>query len=152
MSAKAASKAGHVNAEAAGDARKPSRKAVGNAGEQGAADFLAARGYRLVDANVRPEGGMARGEIDLVAWHGDVLVFVEVKTRRARQGAQGTPGEAITASKRRQLVSLAQTYLAHHGLDDVPCRFDVVEAVPHVQGGFSFGLLPNAFDASDCAG
>lgn len=129
-----------------------SRKAVGNAGEQGAADFLVSRGYRLIDANVRPEGGMARGEIDLIAWDGDTLVFVEVKTRRARFGAQGTPGEAITPSKRRQLVSLAQMYLAYHGLDDVACRFDVVEAVPRAGGGFCFTLLPNAFDGSDCAG
>jgi len=128
-----------------------SRKAVGNAGEQGAADFLAARGYRLVDANVRPEGGMARGEIDLIAWDGDVLVFVEVKTRRTLHGAQGTPGEAITQAKRRQLVSLAQAYLAHHALDDVLCRFDVVEATPRAGGAFCFSLLPNAFDGSDCA-
>ncbi len=127
-----------------------SRKAVGNAGEQGAADFLAARGYRLVDANVRPEGGMARGEIDIVAWDGHVLVFVEVKTRRTRQGAQGAPSEAITPAKRRQLVSLAQAYLAHHGLDDVLCRFDVVEAVPRADGALCFSLLPNAFDGSDC--
>ncbi len=128
-----------------------SRKAVGNAGEQGAAAFLAARGYRLIDANVRPEGGMARGEIDIVAWDGNVLVFVEVKTRRTAAGAQGTPGEAITPAKRRQLVSLAQTYLAHHDLDDVACRFDVVEAIPRPTGTYSFSLLPNAFDGSDCA-
>jgi len=126
-----------------------SRKAVGNAGEQGAADFLAARGYRLVDANVRPEGGMARGEIDLIAWDGDVLVFVEVKTRRARHGTQGTPGEAVTQAKRRQLVSLAQAYLAHHRLDNVDCRFDVVEVVPQAEGRLCCFLLPNAFDASD---
>ncbi len=127
-----------------------SRKAVGNAGEQGAADFLAARGYRLVDANVRPEGGMARGEIDLIAWDGSVLVFVEVKTRRTAHGAQGTPGEAITRAKRRQLVSLAQAYLAHHNLDDVPCRFDVVEATPRADGVLCYSLLQNAFDGSDC--
>ena len=35
------------------------------------AAFLEARGYRIVDANVRPLGGMARGEIDLIAWHGE---------------------------------------------------------------------------------
>lgn len=127
-----------------------SRKAVGNAGEQGAADFLTAHGYRLVDANVRPEGGMARGEIDIIAWDGDVLVFVEVKTRRTAHGAQGTPGEAITPAKRRQLVSLAQAYLAHHDLDDVACRFDVVEATSRTNGAFFFSLLPNAFDGSDC--
>lgn len=125
-----------------------STKAVGTAGEQGAADFLAAQGYRLVDANVRPQGGMARGEIDLIAWDGSVLAFVEVKTRRRRHGAQGTPGEAVTAAKQRQLVSLAQAYLARHALDDVDCRFDVVEVVPRPDNSFSFSLLQNAFDGS----
>lgn len=126
-----------------------SRKAVGNAGEQQAADFLARRGYQIVDANVRPEGGMARGEIDLVAWDEGVLVFVEVKTRRVRHGSQGTPGEAVTQAKRRQLVSLAQAYLAHHCLDNIDCRFDVVEVVAGADGGLRCSLLRNAFDGSD---
>ena len=125
------------------------RKAVGAAGEASAVAFLESRGYRLVDANVRPEGGMARGEIDLIAWHGDCLVFVEVKTRRMAQGTQGTPLEAVDARKRRQLVALAAAYLAHHALDNVPCRFDVVEVIES-RGGFArFRLLLNAFDATD---
>lgn len=138
-----------MSRKAVGNAGSTHGKAVGNAGETGAADFLAARGYRLVDANVRPEGGMARGEIDIIAWDGDVLVFVEVKTRRTRLGPQGTPGEAITRAKRRQLVSLAQAYLAHHALDDVPCRFDLVEAAPRRDGVLCFSLMQNAFDGSD---
>ena len=125
------------------------RKTVGAAGEASAIAFLESRAYRLVDANVRPEGGMARGELDLIAWHGECLVFVEVKTRRVASGAQGTPGEAVDARKRRQLVSLAAAYLAHHALDDVPCRFDVVEVVEGREGFARFRLIPNAFDATD---
>ncbi len=125
------------------------RKTVGAAGEASAVKFLESLGYRPVDTNVRPEGGMARGELDLIAWHGDCLVFVEVKTRRTFQGAQGTPLEAIDAHKRRQLVSLAVAYLAYHALDDVPIRFDVVEIVEGREGFARFRLLPNAFDATD---
>jgi putative endonuclease len=125
------------------------RKTVGAAGEASAIAFLEARDYRVVDANVRPEGGMARGELDIIAWHGDCLVFVEVKTRRVAHGAQGTPSEAIDARKRRQLVALAISYLAHHALDDVPCRFDVVEVIGGREGFAHFRLLPNAFDATD---
>ena len=125
------------------------RKTVGARGEAAAAAYLEARGYRLVDANVRPEGGLARGEIDLVAWHGEYLVFIEVKTRRARRGAQGTPAEAIHARKRRQLLALASSYLAKYSLDDVPCRFDVVEVIEGRDGLARIHLLPNAFDATD---
>ncbi len=124
-------------------------KTKGATGETDAAEFLTARGYRLVDANVRPQGGMARGEIDLIAWHGEFLVFIEVKARRRARSAHGTPAEAIDARKRKQLVSLAQAYLAKHDMDSIPCRFDVVEVLfvpgrpPHVS------LLANAFDATD---
>ncbi|MBV9849909.1 MAG: YraN family protein [Armatimonadetes bacterium] len=127
------------------------RKAVGAQGESTAAAFLESRGYRLVDANVRPEGGMARGEIDLIAWHGEFLVFIEVKTRHAAWGAQGAPMEAVDARKRRQLLALAAAYLARHALDDVQCRFDVVEIVETKDGFARFRLLPDAFTAMDSA-
>jgi len=123
------------------------RKTVGAQGEAATAAFLEARGYRPVDANVRPEGGMARGEIDLIAWHDEYLVFVEVKTRHVARGAQGLPREAVDARKRRQLLALAAAYLARHSLDDVPCRFDVVEVVEGADGFARFRLLPNAFTA-----
>ncbi len=120
-------------------------KSKGTAGETAALAFLAARGYQIIDCNVRPEGGMARGELDAVAWHGETLVFVEVKTRRTARGQQGAPSEAIDARKRRQLARLAELYLAQHALDDVPCRFDVVEAIPVHADTFHFALLPDAF-------
>ena len=126
-------------------------KTVGAQGEATTAAFLEARGYRLVDANVRPEGGLARGEIDLIAWHGEYLVFIEVKTRHAARGAQGTPAEAVDARKRRQLLSLAAAYLAKHNLDDVPCRFDVVEVVEGKDGFSQFHLFANAFDGMDAS-
>ena len=126
-------------------------KTFGAQGEMVTAAFLESRGYRLVDSNVRPVGGRSRGEIDLIAWHGQFLVFIEVKSRRHARGAQGTPAEAVDRRKRRQLVFLATAYLARHGLDDVPCRFDVVEVIGGGDGIAQFRLLPNAFDASDAA-
>ncbi len=125
------------------------KKAIGGAGEMGAAAWLEARGYAIIDANVRPEGGMARGELDLVAWDGETLAFVEVKTRKTARSALGTPAEAIDARKRRQLAALALSYLAKFDLDDVPCRFDVVEVVQSPPSPPRFSLLRNAFDVSD---
>lgn len=129
----------------------PSRnhKTVGALGEAETAAFLERRGYRLIDANVRPLEGMARGEIDLIAWQDETLVFIEVKTRRTALGAQGRPSEAVDRRKRTQLVALATAYLAKHSLDDVPCRFDVVEVVEDRGHRRSFSLLVNAFDAAD---
>jgi putative endonuclease len=98
-------------------------KQAGRSGEDEAAQLLTARGYRVVARNVRPLPGLARGEIDLIAWDGRTLVFVEVKTRRR---ASASPEISVGIAKRRQLVMLAEAYLS--GLHDQPesCRFDVV--------------------------
>lgn len=99
------------------------KKAIGNRGEGAALEYLESLGYRVVDTNVRPLPGMARGEIDIVAWDDETLCFVEVKTRRST-GAE--PAEAVGPHKQKQLALLAEAYLALHDLDDIPCRFDVV--------------------------
>ena len=72
---------------------------------------------------------MARGEIDVIAWDGEYLAFVEVKTRRTALGAQGSPAEAVGLRKQQQITRLALAYLAKHELDNVSCRFDVVAVV-----------------------
>jgi putative endonuclease len=125
------------------------RKSLGDRGEADAVRFLEERGYRMVDSNVRPFPGMARGEIDLIAWHGEDLVFIEVKTRRTASGSQGAPIEAITPAKQRQMVRLASFYLGRYNLTEVPCRFDVVEVVREPGRPPQFSLIQNAFDATD---
>lgn len=64
------------------------------------------------------------GELDLIAYDGDVLVFIEVKARSSARF--GLPEEALTPRKRRQILRLAQAYRALAGLEYSPCRFDVV--------------------------
>ncbi|GBD30520.1 hypothetical protein HRbin32_01627 [bacterium HR32] len=94
-------------------------RGVGGAAEEAAARALARRGYRVVDRNVR----FRFGELDLVCEHQGVLVFVEVKARRARD--HGHPLEAITPGKREQLARLGAAYLQRLGRSP-PCRFDAV--------------------------
>ena len=125
------------------------RKATGARGERETLDFLEVRGYRVVDTNVRPLGGMARGEIDVIAWEGEYLVFCEVKTRRTALGNQGTPAEAVDARKQKQLTRLALAYIAKHDLDDVPCRFDVVEVVRRPPHPAQIRLLRDAFQPTE---
>lgn len=93
----------------------------GRAAEHLAAQYVEAMGYRIVDRNVR----IGRfGELDLVAYDGETLVFIEVKARSSARF--GMPEESITARKRRLLLRAAQLYMSVHGVADIPCRFDVV--------------------------
>lgn len=93
----------------------------GREAEQVAARYLEALGYRIVARNVH----VGRfGELDMIAYDGETLVFVEVKARSSARF--GVPEEHITARKRRFLVRAAQAYMSLHGITDVPCRFDVV--------------------------
>ena len=123
------------------------RKATGASGERETLVFLEAQGYRVVDVNIRPLEGMARGEIDMIAWDGEYLVFIEVKTRRTAIGPQGSPAEAVDTRKRKQLTKLALAYIAKHNLDDVPCRFDVIAIVQRPNSPITFTLLRDAFTA-----
>ncbi|MGH7433691.1 MAG: YraN family protein, partial [Candidatus Methylomirabilales bacterium] len=77
------------------------RRAVGIEGEAVARRFLEDLGFRIVEENF----SCPLGELDLIAEEGDVLVFVEVKTRRS--ALFGTPAEAVHARKQRQILRVA---------------------------------------------
>ncbi len=73
----------------------------------------------------------------------DVLVFVEVKTRRGRD--YGTPEEAFTRSKSKRLLELGQRYLLERDIDDVEWRVDLVAVELDKQGVLKrFEHIPNA--------
>jgi putative endonuclease len=92
----------------------------GQRGEDLAADFLSAKGYRIVARNWRS----GRGEIDIIAWqHETLLVFVEVKTRRNE--VFGSPESAVDTKKQQLLLRTAGAYMAHIGYEWA-VRFDVV--------------------------
>ena len=125
-------------------------KALGAAGEKLAAERLEGSGYRIVDANVRPVGGRARGEIDLIAWDGEYLVFIEVKSRRAGSRQSVAPILAVDRRKRRQIIWLTDFYLAKHRLDDIPVRFDIVEILQQGAHDPVITVHRGAFDRTDC--
>ena len=117
------------------------RQAVGARAEREAASALTASGLAVVARNVRLTGG----EIDLICRDGDVWVFVEVKARRP--GWDDAPAAAVSWSKRRRIVRLAQQYLKWRGLRDVRCRFDVVDVTVDRAGTQTVRHLRSAFDA-----
>jgi putative endonuclease len=96
--------------------------------EEHASRYLAEKGYKIVKRNFR-FGNV--GEIDIVCYDDEMLVFVEVKARN--NYAYGTPEESITPRKQSQLKKVAKMYYSVNRLEDVPCRFDVV-AIDHLFG------------------
>lgn len=95
------------------------RRAVGLEGEAVARRFLKNLGFRIVEENFN----CPLGEIDLIVEDGDILVFVEVKTRRSTRF--GTPAEAVHARKQRQILRVAEAYMRERRFRG-PCRVDVV--------------------------
>jgi putative endonuclease len=96
------------------------RQTLGELGETLACDELRRRGYAILERRYRTR----YGEIDIVARHGDVLVFVEVKARVG--DAFGTGAAAVTGYKQRRVARMAADFLTRRRLHDRPCRFDVV--------------------------
>ncbi len=97
-----------------------SKRHLGQEMEDRACAYLEREGYSLVFRNFRSR----YGEIDIVAWNGPVLVFVEVRYRR--RGSLVTPLESITASKRRKLRLAVRDYLGQNPVSDsVPVRVDI---------------------------
>jgi len=97
-----------------------SKKEVGDRGEDIAADLLKGKNYEIIERNYR----YGHGEIDIVAKIGDVLVFVEVKTRKNLEF--GPPELAVTKNKQRQIRKVAEMYLVENEITDLDCRMDVV--------------------------
>jgi len=96
---------------------------IGNYGERVAAAFLRQNGYRVLTRNYRT----TRGELDLICRHGDILVFVEVRTRASTDF--GRPIETIGAAKQDALRYAARRYLELLNREDIHYRFDAVEVM-----------------------
>lgn len=116
------------------------RHSTGRRGEHLAEQFLLEQGYRIVTRNFR----LGRhGEIDLIAYDGAALVFIEVKYRRT--ATYGTPEDAITAGKRRQLRRIAEGFLAITALEAREYRFDVIAIEEGADGSIAIRHWRNAF-------
>ena len=117
------------------------RRAQGDAAEERACRHLERAGFTIVERNFRTRGG----EIDIVVRKGDLLVFVEVRSREVP--GFGTPEESVTPAKRRRIVAAARRYLSN-----VPAsswreaRFDVI-AIEGVENAAVIRHYPAAFDA-----
>jgi putative endonuclease len=96
--------------------------AQGQASEALALCYVQGQGYVCIGQNYRSPGG----EIDLVAYDGNILCFIEVRSRAHARA--GHPLETITKRKQQRIVHAAAHYLACHPTR-APCRYDVVGIV-----------------------
>ena len=96
------------------------RKETGDLGERLAAAFLQKRGYEIIETNYR----CREGEIDIIARQDDILVFVEVRTKKGL--GFGSPEESITPGKMAHLRAAAAHYGQDHKNLPPQRRIDVV--------------------------
>lgn len=116
----------------------------GALGEQFAAKYLKKQGYEIVETNFHTRFG----EIDIIAQKGDILAFIEVKTRAASMLA--TPAEAVTPAKQKKLIKATLQYIQTHPSELQP-RFDVVSIITKTKNDFAvleIMHLTDAFEAT----
>ncbi len=112
---------------------------LGRAAEDRAAEMLRAKGYFILARNFKFKH---MGELDIVARHGDTLVFVEVKYRRYR--SYGPPEASMSPRKCATIRRVAQAWMLRNRYHGVPVRFDVV-AVEQLGGTEEIRHYANAF-------
>ena len=111
------------------------KRQIGTDKENIAADWLVKHGARILERNFRSR----HGEIDLIARHGEYLVFCEVKYRSTDE--MGAPQEAVGLTKQKRICKVADYYRVLHGLGDgTSVRYDVIairgEKVTWIQNAF----------------
>lgn len=115
---------------------------LGSAGEAHAARLLEQRGHRILDRNFR----CPQGELDLVTWHRNTLVFVEVRARQ--KDADVHPLETILPSKQKKIVRAANWFLSRKWKQALPdCRFDVVWLSAIKNEIMDGGVIEGAFNS-----
>ena len=118
------------------------KKEFGANGEDIAFDYLAKNGYSIINRNFT----CRMGEIDIIALDDSQkdmeIVFIEVKTRR--DARCGQPAEAVDLRKMRHIIRVAQFFIMMNKLEQLNCRFDVIE----ILHGDQINHIKNAFDYS----
>src|SRR3989338_2012488 len=114
------------------------RQLTGKMGEDIAVDFLQKSGYKIVERNFRCK----LGEIDIIALDKNILIFIEVRTKKTSSFC--TPQETVNFSKQKKIQRLSLYYLMKKQIKNKDCRFDVV-AIDLSKGKNGIELFKNAF-------
>lgn len=122
----------------------PKNQTPGRQAEAAAKVFLLTKGLKAVEENYH----CRQGEIDLIMYDGDQLVFVEVKYRTNNRHGSGF--DAVTYQKRQKIIYAARHYLHRHSLSETcSSRFDIISMSPkntlHAIAPYTIHWLKNAF-------
>ncbi|MGE8527288.1 YraN family protein [Chryseobacterium rhizosphaerae] len=114
----------------------------GKIAEDLAADYLRKEGYTILARNFR----FQKAEIDIIAEKEDVIIIVEVKARST--DAFILPQEAVTKTKMKSIVSVANHYLEETDKKN-EVRFDIISVLPDEKRKLSIDHIIDAFQALD---
>lgn len=110
----------------------------GKSGEELARKYLIRNGYRIIESNFKNK----IGEVDIIALEGNILVFIEVKSRTSLN--YGYPYEAVNYKKQQKIIKTSMSYIRYKSITDVQCRYDIIEVyltqkikINHIQNAFS---------------
>jgi putative endonuclease len=109
----------------------------GRRSEIDGAGYLRSIGFRVIASGYRTRAG----EVDLIAWDGGVLVFVEVKALHSNIPPEG----AVGPRKQKRVVGAARSYLAQYRLQDASHRFDILAVTVLPDKKPVFRLLRDVF-------
>ncbi len=118
---------------------EPSHLMMGRLGERLACRYLLRQGFDVLARRYRSRSG----EVDLIAFEGGLLVFVEVKTRATKE--YGDPFEFVDWQKQQKLRRAAEEFISHHDLGQYSYRFDIVSVVAPGTKKEEISLFRNAF-------
>ena len=96
------------------------KQKIGKYGEDLACDFLKRKGYKIISQNVK----LSFQEIDIISKYGNVIVFVEVKTRTGN--SFGEADEVVTEDKIDNLQKAICHYISNNKLDPTLIRLDLI--------------------------
>ena len=83
--------------------------------------YLKKQGHKIISKNFRSP----LGEIDIIFWDHDEIVFSEIKSRTSLK--YGFPVESVTFRKKQHIIRTARYFLHLHHLEDCHIRFDIIE-------------------------
>lgn len=109
----------------------------GKIGEEISKKYLINNNYGILDTNYKNK----IGEIDIIARHNDILVFVEVKTRTSFK--YGYAFEAVDIRKQNKIINTSLAYIKYKNLRDVQLRYDIIEV--YLTEDIKINHIENAF-------